>query len=68
MSQSLSVDSEARCHRVPGFIKMSRMKSRTRANDMKLITQLIAILIVTEIVVSDLFKYASRNATNNFSI
>ena len=35
---------------------MSRMKSRTRANDMKLITQLIAILIVTEIVVSDLSK------------
>ena len=35
---------------------------------MKLITQLIAILIVTEIVVSDLFKYVSRNATNNFSI
>ena len=33
---------------------MSRMKSRTRPDDMKLITQLIAILIVIEIVVSDL--------------
>jgi len=32
------------------------MKYRTRADDMKLITQLIAIWIVMKIVVSDLLK------------